>query len=1032
MRYIRFVCWLAFALLEHSQLSAKPDQQPEPAQQDENLSFDHYGQEKGLSQGTINAIVRYDGFMWFATQDGLNRFDGYGFRVYRRSKTQALNSNLVQTLLVDSHNRLWLGTGAGLHLYDRTNGHINHFSTLFGIQHAIDTLPINQLTEDRQGCIWIQTVAKGLFCFDPVRKKIRAFFPNEKTIHSCRVAPDGQLWVATFNELYRYNAQRAVFQPVYIHKRLTTNSLFQTIQFDQRGNLWIGTADDGAFRIEQPASNQGTVTHFTEGHTAGHLSSHDVQTFMCDREGRVWIGTRTGGISIYHPQTGTFTYVRHASTNPRSLRENFAGLLYQDQQGIIWVGNTSQGIDKYDPHQLPFGLIQQRPDDPAHGLPDNMIFRLFGLDDQLYIGTETGGFARYTIPTKTLMSFPENEAQSASAMHNEVRVISADSDRNLWFANWRELTQYDPRQGTVHVYPMAGPHKQKYAYAAHILPGPSGRSAEVWVAGDGGLTRFDLQTRQWKTWQDIPALIPVSACHVRLVYQSTSDLIWFGTLGNGLIRYDRRTQQTKSFTVANGLSCPNIRSLLQIGSILWIGTDCGLFSLDLARSVITGHFTSQQGPPASRLPNDVIYGILNDNHGDLWFSSNKGLTHFSPSKGVINNYDLSDGLQSNEFNTNVCYKYSDGTLFFGGVNGVTYFNPGHLQTNTFVPPVRITALTVLDSVYNPNLTHLTLQPDQNFITVEFAALNFSSSQKNLYQYKLEGIDPNWVNAQYRRTANYTKLPPGEYVFRVKGSNNDRVWNEQGASLHIVIEPPFWATGWFRLGLLILLIGTLYGMYRYRIADLKNRQKQELAVAIHTQELERQRVSKELHDGVGTNLAVLKMYLNSLGSANTTVDELKARSLAVLKSSIDEIRSIIHDMHPRSLAELGLEKTVLNMVTLINETHPLTVTFEAVNVPQKLPRSIEINLFRVIQELLQNTVKHANATEVWLQLSQDASTLLLTYRDNGRGFDPALMHRTTGNGLVNIKQRIDLLKGNYALTSVENKGTDVSISVPAAA
>ncbi len=293
----------------------------------------------------------------------------------------------------------------------------------------------------------------------------------------------------------------------------------------------------------------------------------------------------------------------------------------------------------------------------------------------------------------------------------------------------------------------------------------------------------------------------------------------------------------------------------------------------------------------------MIYGILKDNEGYLWLSSNQGLTRFSPTKGILKNYDVSDGLQSNEFNTNVCYKHTDGTLFFGGVNGINYFKPEQFQLNTFVPPVRMTALMVLDSAYNPKQTQLTLSPDQNFIEFGFAALNFSNSQKNRYQYKLEGIDPEWVQAGYRRTANYTKLPPGEYIFRVKGSNDDGVWNEQGASISVVIKPPFWATAWFRLALITLLVSGLYGIYRYRIADLKNRQAHDLSVAIQTQELERRRFSKELHDGVGANLAVLKMYLSSMGSPTVSANELKSRSLAVLQSSIQDIRSIIHDMHP---------------------------------------------------------------------------------------------------------------------------------------
>lgn len=1030
MRYLLIVFVWAYSFMARSQSPVNSGMvHGSELVEEEQISFEHYGQEEGLSQGTINDIAHYDGFMWLATQDGLNQFDGYGFKTFRTNKVQALSSNLVQSLLADSHDRLWIGTGAGLNLYDRKSGRIRRFSETVGIKHAVDTLPVNKLIEDRQGRIWIQTGTQGLFSFDPVLKKIKTYRVGNQAIQKFCIAPDGQLWVLTFSELYRYDPRKAVFLRTYIHERLKTQSLFQSLLFDSQGYLWVGTVDDGAFRVQHPTTSQGRVVQFKQGTTARHLSSNDVEAFLCDRLGRVWIGTRTGGIAIYHPQTGQFSYVRHIPNNPRSLRENFAWLLYQDRQGIIWVGNSSQGVDKYDPHRFPFRLIQQRAETPEQGLPDNMIFRLMNLNDQLYIGTETGGFAQYSLATKRCIPFPESVAPSASAMHNEVRVISADSEKKLWFANWRELTHYDPLQQTFRVYPVAEVRKQKYTYAAHMLNGPTGRTEEIWVAGSSGLTRFDVITKQWKDWRDIPAIAPISTYYIRLVYQHSPTSIWFGTLGKGLIRYDRKTQKIKTFNATNGLTCPNIRSMLQDGSTLWIGTDCGLFTLDLVQEKITHHYTSQTGVPAFRLANDVIYGILKDNEGYLWLSSNQGLSRFSPIQGVIKNYDVSDGLQSNEFNTNVCYRHPDGTLFFGGVNGISYFKTSQFRPNVFVPPIRITGITVLDSAYNPNLSHLTLGPDQNFIEFEFAALNFSNTHKNKYQYQLAGIDPGWVQAQHRRTANYTKLPPGEYVFRVKGSNDDGIWNEQGASITILINPPFWATLWFRLLLISLLIGGMYGVYQYRIAQLKSRQAHDLAVSIRTQELERHRFSKELHDGVGANLAVLKMYLSALGTPSVPIDELKTRSLAVLKSSIDDIRSIIHDMHPRSLTEYGLVQTIEEMIALINESHRLIVTFEAQNVPQKLPESIEINLFRVMQELLQNAVKHSNAKAAQLQLRYDNNTLHLAYSDNGKGFDMALLNSTSGNGLVNIRQRIALMKGGVTFKSVPNQGTTISISVP---
>ena len=563
-----------------------------------------------------------------------------------------------------------------------------------------------------------------------------------------------------------------------------------------------------------------------------------------------------------------------------------------------------------------------------------------------------------------------------------------------------------------------------YAFGAHVLNDSTGRSTEIWVGGHAGLTRFDRQTRQWKSWQGHPNLQAVTGYNIRLIYQQSPHMIWLGTLHNGLVGYNLHTKQTSIFTPKNGLTCLNIRSLLQVSHTMWVGTDCGLYQLNLTTMQVVRHYTEADG-----LPNEVIYGILPGNVGELWLSSNKGLTRFSITAGVIRNYDVSDGLQSNEFNTNVCYKHTDGTLFFGGVNGVTYFKTSQLQTNNFVPPIRITGVSVLDSVYNPTKTHLTLAPDQNFIAFSFAALNFSNARKNQYQFQLEGIDPGWVRAGHRRTANYTNLPPGDYVFRVKGSNDDGVWNEKGASMRITINPPFWAAWWFRLGLIALLLCGVYGLYRYRIGQIRSQQAQEMAVTVRTQELERQRFAKELHDGVGANLAVLNLYLSSLGSPHMPVQDVKERSIAILKASIDDIRSLIHDMHPRSLTQQGLTQTIADMVDILNQSNRLTIEYEARNIPEKLSEAIEINLFRVMQELLQNALKHAGATHVRLSLHTEANLLYLVYHDDGRGLDPALLNNPTGNGLVNIRQRIVLLKGHCTFGSTTGQGTTVTISVP---
>ncbi|MBO0933345.1 ligand-binding sensor domain-containing protein [Fibrella aquatilis] len=997
----------------------QPTPPPEPFQ------FEHYGQREGWEMDYVNDITSCGGFVWFATQNGLNRFDGVGFRAFRKGGRHSLTDNLVQALLTDAQGRLWIGTGSGIDLYDPKTEQMQTFAEAFGMNPLAGRVAVHALLEDAQRRIWILTNAQGLFCFDPRTRQIQHFFPGNNELINSSLSPDGQVFVTTFTEVYQFNEAARSFRPLAIRQRLGASVLLRDMLFDKQGTVWLGTSG-GAFtfnRAEWAMPGRGTRRHYTQGNTPTTLTDGDVTNLLCDHTGRVWVGTRKGGICLYSPKTGQFQQLQHDPFNPRSLAEGMISFMYEGPQGIVWAGVGNAGISKYDPGRFVFGLLQKNSFAPANTLPDNKVLRLEGLNDDLYIGTDVGGFARYSIPRRTLTNYPPTYLPRASALHDQVWGITADKTGKLWFANWRELTAYDPRRQTAQTYPVHNPHQQ-FAFGTHVLYDQQGTPSEVWVGGHSGLTRFDLRTKRWRNWDDNPALRAISTYNIRFMYQATPSQIWFATLRTALVGYDLRTRQTIHYDSTRGLTCPYIRSLWQAGQTLWVGTPCGLYRVDLRRGRVVRHYTTATG-----LPNDVIYGILPDNRGNLWLSSNAGLACFSPSRGVVvKTYDVTDGLQSNEFNTNACYRHRDGTLFFGGVNGITYFQPGQFRTNTFVPPVRITAVSVFDSACNPSQPHLSLGPDQNFLTFEFAALNFSNSRKNQYQYQLEGIDHTWVRTTTRRTANYTKLPPGNYVFRVKGSNDDGLWNETEATLRFTIRPPFWATTWFRAGLIGLLLGGAYGLYRYRLGQLRRQQQHTLTVTVRTQELERQRFAKELHDGIGANLAVLKLYLSGLNQPGFSVSDIHSRASAVLDASMSELRSLVHDMHPRGLRNDGLVTTLWQMVQLLNESHQLTIAYTARDLPPKLPESLEINLFRVVQELLQNAIKHAHATHISLSLHTEADTVQVIYHDNGQGFDLTQV-RAGSNGLLNIQQRIDLLKGTCQIDSAPGAGTTIRVSVP---
>lgn len=378
-------CWVGWRQLAAATPALRTEKGAEP------FYFEHYDQREGISQGTGYAIAAYDGFMWFATQDGLNRFDGYGFRVFRSGGPTDLHNSYTQALLADSKGKLWVGTSAGLNRFNQETETFQTLRQIMGRNHPLDSVGIEHLLEDRRGYLWVMTEERGLFRIDPTRQTVRSYLTTNTTLNSFCLAPNGDLWLLDYNEVYRYDAVRDQFQPIQVRKWLTSKSMLGHIVFDASGKLWIGTREDGVFVLESPAHPE-RVTQYRAGMSPGNLSSNEITRLMRDHRGRIWVGTRTGGVSLFDPIGGRFTQLRNTRHDPRSLAEDNVWSFCEDARGLVWIGFSSHGVDKYDPNRFPFQRIQRDPDNPTRSLSSNMIFTLFGYQDELFIGTETGGW----------------------------------------------------------------------------------------------------------------------------------------------------------------------------------------------------------------------------------------------------------------------------------------------------------------------------------------------------------------------------------------------------------------------------------------------------------------------------------------------------------------------------------------------------------------------------------------------------------------------------------------------------------------
>ena len=982
---------------------------------EQQFHFEHLSQEDGLSQGSVYSVGSYHGYMWFGTQDGLNRFDGYSFRVFRARPeiNNAINNSWVSALLADTKGRFWVGTKGGLCTYNPEKENFSRFREVFKVDHLIDSVSIERLIEDGNGDIWVMTDEYGLFRIDNKTHKVETHLPGNNKLFGFSLGLDGVLWVSTYDDIYRYDRQKNSMTPINIKKTLQKyllpKSLIQGLLIDSKGNMWIGTYQEGVFRIQ---ANTGQISVYEKNTSPLGIKSNEIRDFIEDSYGRIWLASKGGaGLAIFNYNTDAFYSITRTDINGNALIDDFVLNFFMDKQGIVWMGMSNSGIDKYDPAKYEFGIIGRE----TTALDSRSVFAILEKDDHLYIGTQS----RLRVFSLKSHSYNDAIGKPFSKFRSEVYGISKDASGNLWVASSDiGLYRFDNKKGYVAYLNKDGKDERLYyLYTVKALK----NTVELWTGGHKGIERYNLESKSWMNWNDIPALKAISNFTTRILYEDSRENIWFGTYDHGLFQYNSKTKQVKAFNKQNHFSCDNVRSILEDGKTIWVGTDCGLFELDFNGLAVKRHF-SENGLPPFQIPNNVIYGILKDNAGFLWLSSNRGLAKFSPQKGIVKTYNVADGLQGNEFNTNSAYKHTDGTMFFGGVYGISYFNPKNLKTNTFIPPVKIIGISVMDSTYVATQKELVLPYDQNFIDFEFAALNYSSSSKNQYQHKMENIDEKWIHAGTKRTANYTNLPPGTYTFKVIGSNNDGVWNKEGASVKITILPPWWGTWWFRALLILLLAGGVYGLFLYRLDQQLRQREAEIRASLMAQEAERQRFSRELHDGVGANLSLLKMYLASFGDKDVPMAELKERSEKLLAGSVDEIRRLIHDMHPRNLKELGLVKAVEEMVQLVNLGNGLKVIFTTKSIPGHLPETVEINLFRIIQELLQNAIRHSGAGNVWLDLNYLNEKVSLTYQDDGIGFDTSVVSQ--GNGLLNIRNRVMLFKGHMVVNSEVGRGTQI--------
>jgi len=805
--------------------------------------FRHISTEQGLSNTTINCIFKDSrGFMWFGTRNGLNRYDGMKITVYKNEPVNkySLGNNFINCIYEDANHLLWIGTPYGLNSFNPETNRFNQYD----LKKAITSL-----TGFNDSSICIATQADGIYQLNLQTGKFNNFRHQDKDQQSLNCDSvnclyrdaEGKLFVGTQNGLSVYDDSKKTFKP-YTIIGLAKNSHVVSLNGDRKGNLWLGINEQGLGVINAKTQQFNLFAHRDDD--AASLSGNLILQVMCDAKDRIWVGTINQGLNLYDPEHNTFIKYFPKAESPGSLSNTTASAVYVDAQGNLWVGTHRGGINLSLAIADNFKLFKE-------GIKENTLsyndVKTFYEDTKgrVWIGTDGGGLNLFNREAGTFNRFKNIPGNVNSLSSDAIQTIAQDAQGNLWVGTWGSgLNVLDPNTGRVKRFRANAADKGAISsdYLQRLFLDSRGN---FWAATYyGGLNLWDAKTQRFqRILKDPDGITSFTGNNVVSIGEDRDGHVWFGTDDGGLNCYDLATRRFSHYFDHTKTKTDSRVIFTDSKGRVWIGM-AGLYLFD-AKQHSFKLFTKKYN-----LGTEYIKGIAEDSHHRLWVSTSNGLAKLDPETGAGKLYTTYDGLQDMEFEANAYLKARDGQLFFGGIKGFNAFYPEDIKINTFAPPVFITDLQLFnksikpgagDSILKKDISFtksITLNYDQSDITFSFIALNYIINRNNQYEYRLDGLNNNWVKAGTERKAVYTNLSPGTYTFQVRAANNDGVWNTKGASISITIKPPFWVTWWFRTLMVLLVLLLINRVYAYRVGLIKKQNERlERLVAERTHELQ---------------------------------------------------------------------------------------------------------------------------------------------------------------------------------------------------
>lgn len=995
--------------------------------QPDSPRFRRISVEDGLSENSTFSVYQDSrGFMWFGTNDGLNRYDGYRFVVYKPDPRlpRGLFGNRVFDVYEDARGDLWIGTNGGLNRFDRETETFERFLYDPDDPASLSSNHARAIIEDDDGALWIGTNGGGLVRLDSARESIRVFqnHPNDPATVSDDKAltlfidSRGDLWIGTLNGLNRFNPDDETFER-FVHDPDDPTSInhnyAHAIEEEAPGVLLVGTSMGlNRFDVDRDL--------FTELSLADE--PQNVWALKTTSRGDLFVGTLGGGVYRRRSDESRFRRYQSDESNPSGLSSDYVWSIHEDRAGVVWFG-TDIGVNALDPLNEQFRWYRADPRDPRL-LSDNEVQAV--LKDRrgaLWVGTKDG-LNRYEEGEDRCRRHFADPTKHDALGDDFIRALYEDSDGNLWIgANGGGLHLYHPETDGFSRYPEPG--EPSGVINDKILSICEDADGSLWVGTLRGVNRFDRRARLFvEHYEHDPYdSNTLSNNYVHSVFVDDAGRLWVGC-SEGLNLFDRERGAFVRFVTTPG--DPNSLSNNLVWDVyqdrtgtLWICTNGGL---NRYREE-TADF--QRVSADEYLFNGAIYGLLESDDGALWASGNEGVFRYDPTTGEAKRYDDGDGLQSLQFKGGARFRSDDGVFYFGGVNGVSAFRPEELRDNLAVPPVALTDFRLhnrggaTDSSARTKAIseteRVTLSHRQNSFTIEFAALAYSFPNRNRYRYKLVGLEEEWSAPTERNFAIYTNLDPGVYTFRVVGSNDDGVWNTVGASLVVEIDPPFWRTWWFATLIAVAVVAFAAWVVYYRVSQL-------LAI-----ERLRSTIAADLHDDVGARLTEISMLsdkVKALARRRDDPTDAAHKIGSIARTMIEHFSDIIWIIDPKrdSLYEMFIKLKDGFEETLNRKNVALTLrNMETLN-RVRLPMETRRNLFLLFKEALHNSLKHAEPSEISIAADAKDDALVIELTDDGVGFDPAALGRV--NGLANMRERARRSGGALIVRSKPGEGATI--------